>query len=119
MPTSPIKRSKSKRNQQTIQQRTHQEVATSSGPTLEELFERIESLEDKVVELKSILIVSKNVNKLLSQEVDELHQYQSIACIILDEIIPSEHETTEEITKKAKNVVAKSLKFSEFFRERS
>ena len=55
MPTSPIKRSKSKRNQQTIQQRTHQE----------------------------------------------------------------EHETTEEMTKKAKNVVAKSLKFSEFFRERS
>ena len=94
-------------------------MATSSSTTLEELLERIEILEDKVVELKSELIVSKNVNKLLSQEVDEPHQYQRRACIILDEITASEHETTKEITKKAKNVVVKSLKFSEFFRGRS
>ena len=51
MPTSPTRSSKSKRNQQNNQQHTHQEVATTSSPTLEELLKRIESLEDKVAEL--------------------------------------------------------------------
>ena len=41
----------------------------------------------------------KNVNKLLSQEVDDLHQYQRRAWVILDGITPSEHEMTEEITR--------------------
>ena len=62
MPTSPTKRSQNKRNQQTNQQRTHHEVATTSSPSLEELLKRIESLEDKVAELESELIVSKNGN---------------------------------------------------------
>ena len=88
-------------------------MVTTSSPSLEELLKRIESLEDKIAELESELIVSKNVNKLLSQEVDDLHQYQRRACIILDGITPSEHETTEEITRKAKNVMVKNLNFSE------
>ena len=102
MPTSPRKRSQKKRNQQTNQQRTHQVVATTSSPSLEELLKRIESLEDQVVELESELIVSKNLNKLLSQEVDDLPQYQRRAGIILDGINPSEHETTEEIARRTK-----------------
>ena len=88
MPTSPRKRSQNKRNQQTNQQRTHQVVATTSSPSLEELLKRIESFEDQVVELESELIVSKNLNKLLSQEVDDLHQYQRRAYKILDGITP-------------------------------
>ena len=76
MPTSPTKCSQNKRNQQNNQQRTHQEVATTSRPTPEELLKRIESSEDKVAELQSELIVSKNVNKLLSQKEDNLQQYQ-------------------------------------------
>ena len=75
------KRSQNKRNQQTNQQRTHQEVATTSSPSLGELLKRIESLEDKVAELESELIVSKNVNELPSQEVYDLHEYQRRACI--------------------------------------
>ena len=113
MPTSPTKRSQNKRNQQTSQQRTHQESATTSRPTLEELLKRTEKLEDKVAELESELIVTRNVNKLLSREVDDLQQYQRRACVILDGITPSEHETTEEITKKVKNVMVKNLNFSE------
>ena len=113
MPTSPTKRSQNKRNQQTNQQRTHQEVTTTSSLSLEELLKRIEKLEDKVAELESELIVTRNVNKLLSREVDDLQQYQRRACVILDGITPSEHETTEEITKKVKNVMVKNLNFSE------
>ena len=111
MPTSPTKCSQNKRNQQTNQQQTHQEVETTSSPSLEKLLKRVESLEDKVAELESELIVSKNVNKLLSQEVDDLHQYQRSACIILDGITPSEHETTKQITRKAKNAMVKNLNF--------
>ena len=43
----------------------------------------------------------------------DLHQYQRRACIILDGITPSEHEKTEEITRKTKNVMVKNLNFSE------
>ena len=57
MPTLPRKCSQSKRSQQTYQQRTHQEVATSS-PSLEELLKRIEKLEDKVAKLEIELIVT-------------------------------------------------------------
>ena len=77
------------------QQQTHQEAATTSSPSLEELLKRIEKSEGKVAELESELIVMRNVNKLSSQEVDDLQQYQRRACVILDGITPSEHETTE------------------------
>ena len=113
MPTSPTKRSQNKRNQPTNQQRTHQEAATTSSPSLEELLKRIEKLEHKVAELESELAVTKKVNRLLSQEVDDIQQYQRRACEILDGITPSEHETTQEITKKVKNVMVKNLNFSE------
>ena len=53
MPASPSKRFQNKRNKLTNQQRTYQEVATTSSPSLEELLKRIESLEDKVAELES------------------------------------------------------------------
>ena len=77
------------------------------------MLKRIEKLEDKVAELESELIVTRNVNNLLSQEVDDLQQYQRRACVILDGTTPSEHEITKEITKKAKNVMVKNLNFSE------
>ena len=44
---------------------------------------------------------------------DDLQQYQRKACVILDGITPSEHETMEEITKKAKNAMVKNQNFSE------
>ena len=44
---------------------------------------------------------------------DDLQQYQRRACAILDDITPSWHEATEEITKKAKIVMVKNLSFSE------
>ena len=53
----------------------------------------------------------RNVNKLSSQEVDDLQQYQRRACVILDGTTTSEHETTKEITKKAKNVMVKNQIF--------
>ena len=55
------KRSQNNKNQQINQQQTLQEVTTTSSPLLEELLKRIKSLEDKVAELESEMIVLKNV----------------------------------------------------------
>ena len=55
------KRSQNNKNHQINQQQTHQEVTTTSSPLLEELLKRIKSLEDKVAELESEMIVLKNV----------------------------------------------------------
>ena len=63
-------------------------MATVSSYALEILLKRIESLEDRVAELESELIVSKDANKLLSQKVDDLHQHQRRAYKILDGITP-------------------------------
>lgn len=41
----------------------------------EEILKKTESLEDKVARLESELVVLKNINKLIAQEVDDLHQY--------------------------------------------
>ena len=40
-----------------MQQQTHQEVASTSSPSLEELPKQIESIEDKVAELESELMM--------------------------------------------------------------
>lgn len=83
---------------------------TTSIPTREQLLKRTESLKNKVA------ILSKSVNRLLSQEVDDFHWYKRRACIILVGINPpplSQHETNEEITKKDKTLMVKNLNFSE------
>ena len=77
MLNSPTKCSQNKRNQQNNQQWIHHEVATTWNP----------SLEDNVAGIASELIVSKNVNKLLSHEWDDLHQYWRGAYIILDQFV--------------------------------
>lgn len=41
----------------------------------EEILKKTESLEDKLARLESELVVLKNINKLIAQEVDDLHQY--------------------------------------------
>ena len=44
---------------------------------------------------------------------EDLHQCQRRECVILGSITLSEHETTKEITRKAKHVMVKYLNFSE------
>ena len=89
---------------------------TTSIPTREQLLKRTESLKNKVAKLESEIILSKSVNRLLSQEADDFHWYKRRACIILVGINPpplSQHETNEEITKKDKTLMVKNLNFSE------
>ena len=70
-------------------------------------------LEKRVLELESVLEVTRNANNLLKQEVDNLQQYQCRACIIVDGITPVKDETEEQITAKTKDFLIKNLGFEE------
>ena len=102
------------RSQQNNQQ---QKDTQQDGETLNlsqaDLLRRIEALENKVTKLESELSIAKNVNQLLSQELDDLHQYQRRSCLVIDGINPQENETTEEINQKVKNVLTKNLNLPE------
>ena len=65
------------------------------------------------IELEGVLVVTRNANSLLEQEVDNLQQYQRRTCIIVDSITPVKDETEEQITKKTKNFLIKNLGFEE------
>ena len=61
--------------------------------------------------LESSLIIAQNTNTLLEKEVDDLHQYQQRACIVLDGIQPEDNETEDQIKQKVWNVLTKNLGF--------
>ena len=75
------------------------------------LEERIIQLEKKVEMLESTLIIAQNTNTLLEKEVDDLHQYQRRACIVVDGIQPEDNETEDQIKHKVRNVLTKNLGF--------
>ena len=75
------------------------------------LEERIIQLEKKVEMLESTLIIAQNTNTLLEKEVDDLHQYQQRACIVVDGIQPEDNETEDQIKHKVRNVLTKNLSF--------
>ena len=70
-------------------------------------------LQKRVLELESVLEVTRNANSLLKQELDNLQQYQCRACIIVDGITPVKHEMEEQMTAKTKNFLIKNLGFEE------
>ena len=57
--------------------------------------------------------LTRNANNLLEQEVDNLQQYQSGACIIIDGSTPAKNETEEQIKAKAKQFLIKNLGLEE------
>ena len=81
--------------------------------TIKSLTARIDMLDKTVLQLESVLEVTRNANSLLEQEVDNLQQYQCRACIIVDDITPVKDETEEQITPKTKNFLIKNLGFEE------
>ena len=56
--------------------------------------------------------VTTRVNTLLSQEIDDLQQYQRISCIIIDGINHNKDESVADIIYKAKTVLNKHLQIS-------
>ena len=75
-----------------------------------ELTARIANPEKAVERLQSDLVITKNVNNLLTNEVDGLQQYQRRQCIVIDGLQTTPNETISQITLKTENVLAQHLK---------
>ena len=77
--SGPIRRSQQNNQQQKDTQQDGETLNLSQA----DLLRRIEALENKVTKLESELSIAKNVNQLLSQELDDLHQYQRRSCLVI------------------------------------
>ena len=75
-----------------------------------ELTARIANPEKTVERLQSELVITKNVNNLLTNEVDDLQQYQRRQCIVIVGLQTTPNETISQITLKTENVLAQHLK---------
>ena len=87
--SGPIRRSQQNNQQQKDTQQDGEILNLSQA----DLLRGIEALENKVTKLESELSIAKNVNQLLSQELDDLHQYQTRSCLVIDGINPQVNET--------------------------
>ena len=69
------------------------------------------SLEKIVEKLQSELYVTKNVNTLLSSEINDLQQYQRRHCIVINGLCTSPNETSNQVIEKVEEVLTEKLQF--------
>ena len=87
-----------------------QTTMKSRDEIVAELTARIANPEKTVERLQSELVITKNVNNLLTNEVDDLQQYQRRQCIVIDGLQTTPNETLSQITLRTENVLAQHLK---------
>ena len=87
-----------------------QTTMKSQDEIVAELTARIANLEKTVERLQSELVITKNVNDILTNEVDDLQQYQQCQCIVIDGLQTTPNKTITQVTKKAENALAQHLK---------
>ena len=68
------------------------------------------NLEKTVERLQSELVITKNVNDIVTNEVDDLRQYQRHQFFVIDGLQTAPNETVLQITQKAGNLLAQHLK---------
>ena len=68
------------------------------------------NLEKTVERLQSELVITKNVNNIVTNQVDDLRQYQRRQCFVIDGLQTAPNETVLHITQKAGNLLAQHLK---------
>ena len=83
-----------------------QTTMKSQDEIVAKLTARIDNLEKTIERLQSELAITKNVNDILTNEVDDLQQYPRHQCIIIDSLQTAPNETTPQITQKAENALA-------------
>ena len=71
---------------------------------------RITNLKKTVERLQKELIMTKNVNNILTNKVDGLQQYQQHQCIVIDGLQTAPNETMLQVIQKAENVFIQHLK---------
>ena len=95
-------------NSQHLKEKTN----TNSEESIQELLLCIEKLDKKVERFSGKFNVTKRINTLLRQEVDDLQQYQRRPCIIIDGINHGKDENITDITSKARPVMNKHFQIS-------
>ena len=78
-----------------------QTTMKSQNEVVAELTARITNLEKTVEILQSELIITKNVNDILTNEVNDLQQYQRRQCIVIDGLQTAPNKTLLQVTQKA------------------
>ena len=59
--------------------------------------------------LQSELVIAKNVNDILTNEIDDLQQCQRRQCLVIDGYQATPNETISQVTQKAENALAQHL----------
>ena len=70
----------------------------------------IANLKKTVERLQSELVITKNVNDILTNEVDDLQQYQQRQCIVIDGLETTPNKKISQVTQKAENAFAQHIK---------
>ena len=86
-----------------------QTTMKSQDEIVAKLTARIANLEKTVERLQSELVITKNVNDILTNEADDLQQYQWRQCIVIDSLQTTPNETISQVTQKAENALAQQL----------
>ena len=92
---------KSPASQQNTLTSATQTTMKSQNEIVAELTARITNLEKTVEILQSELIITKNVNDILTNEVNDLQQYQRRQCIVIDGLQTAPNKTLLQVTQKA------------------
>ena len=86
-----------------------QTTMKSQDEIVAKLTARIANLEKTVERLQSELVITKNVNDILTNEADDLQQYQWRQCVVIDSLQTTPNETISQVTQKAENALAQQL----------
>ena len=77
---------------------------------IDEITAGIANLKKTVERLQSELVITKNVNDILTNEVDDLQQYQWRQCIVIDGLETTPNKIISQVTQKAENAFAQHIK---------
>ena len=77
---------------------------------IDEITAGIANLKKTVERLQSELVITKNVNDILTNEVDDLQQYQWRQCIVIDGLETTPNKIISQVTQKAENAFAQLIK---------
>ena len=77
---------------------------------IDEITAGIANLKKTVERLQSKLVITKNVNDILTNEVDDLQQYQWRQCVVIDGLETTPNKIISQVTQKAENAFAQLIK---------
>ena len=86
-----------------------QTTMKSQDEIVAKLTTRIANLEKTVERLQSQLVIRKNVNGILTNEADDLQQYQQHQCIVIGSLQTTPNEAISQATQNAENALAQQL----------